>query len=84
MTPAETGVIIFNIMNKLKIDKITFELDEYQIKKYREWRESIPEEYFGAAGGGEQFIFIPTGLGIIVKVKYGNDHEIDLTDYENF
>jgi hypothetical protein len=59
---------------------IKFELDEEQTKKYHEWRANLPKVDYGAIGGGYQFIFIPTGLGDIVKVKRDDGHELQLTD----
>lgn len=58
-----------------------FEMSAEQVKKYEKWRKKLPKEYFGAAGGGEHFIFTTTGIGMGMSVKYG-DHEIDLTEYE--
>jgi hypothetical protein len=62
---------------------VKFTISEDQQKKYKEWRSKIPTQYFGAIGGGEEWTFIPTGIGTIVKVKYGK-HSIDLTDSENW
>lgn len=41
--------------------------------------------YYGAIGGGLEYIFIPTGLGTITKVRECiTKEEIDLTDYDNW
>ena len=68
---------------------MTFELTEEQEVRYRVWKNSlpiIPEGYFGAAGGGYWFKFIPTGIGMVVLA--GRDDvpnlDINLTDYENW
>lgn len=41
------------------------------------------EPYFGAIGGSTTYSFTPTGLGVIIKVKYGNE-ELDLTEYDKW
>lgn len=38
--------------------------------------------YTGAIGGGLTYEFSPTGLGMVIKVKYFNGAELDLTDYD--
>jgi hypothetical protein len=60
-----------------------FELTPEQIKKYEEWRKTLPKRYEGAIGGATQFIFTPTGVGDGVKVKYF-EYELDLTEYDNW
>ena len=60
-----------------------FEIDTEQHKKFLKFKKKLKKQYFGAVGGGEQFIFIPTGIGTLVKAKYGED-EIDLTNYYEF
>jgi hypothetical protein len=67
----------------------SFELTEEQRKKYEEWKESLPkisEGYFGAAGGGYWFKFIPTGIGMLVLAGRDDVPEMDinLTEYEDF
>lgn len=42
------------------------------------WKEGYP--YEGAIGGGLEYLFIPTSLGTIFKVRY-HDWVLDLTDY---
>lgn len=47
------------------------------------WEDGYP--YTGASGGDLTYMFTPTSLGIVVKVKYGLTEEIiDLSDYENW
>jgi hypothetical protein len=41
------------------------------------------EPYFGAIGSGMTYSFTPTGLGMIITVKYGNE-ELDLTEYDKW
>jgi len=41
--------------------------------------------YYGAIGGGIQYIFNPTSIGVAVSVKYlPTGEEIDLTDYDEW
>lgn len=58
----------------------TFVLSEEQVKKYEDWRASNPTGYYGAIGGGEHFIFTPTSIGMVVRVKHDNGAELDLTE----
>lgn len=67
-------------------------LDEKTIQIQKE--QMIPEEweeltcngkypYYGTSSGGVEYKFIPTGLGIILKVKHlFTGEEIDLTEYD--
>jgi len=66
-----------------------FELSTQQLAKYYQWKDKLPklpEGYFGAAGGGHWFKFIPTGLGTIVIAGREDvpEMDIDLTEYEDF
>lgn len=59
-----------------------FELTKEQEDKFNEWRKEINKTYVDttAIGGAYTFSFIPTGLGVIVKVKHVTGAELDLTD----
>lgn len=61
-----------------------FQLNEDQIIKYKVWRKALPVVDYGTIGGGYSFIFIPTGLGSIVKVRRDDGHELDLTESEKW
>jgi predicted Zn-dependent peptidase len=71
-----------------------FELDDAQTKKLYEWlkeqeskAESIQgrEPYYGATGGQLTYMFTPTNLGVVVKVKHEYTKAvIDLSEYENW
>ncbi len=68
---------------------IKFELSQSQLKKYEEWKASLPKidsGHFGASGGGYWFKFTPTGIGDIVVVGRDDVPELDcdITDWENF
>lgn len=69
-------------------------LDEKTIQIQKE--QMIPEEweeltcggeypYYGTNGAGVQYIFTPTSLGTVLKVKHlFTKEEIDLTEYDNW
>lgn len=59
-----------------------FELNDSQKERFLEWVKTLPPESSTAIGGAFTYMFTPTSLGIIVKVKYYNGDEIDLTDYD--
>jgi hypothetical protein len=53
-----------------------------------EWKHLTSDgkyPYYGAIGGGIQYIFNPTSIGVAVRVKYlPTGEEIDLTDYDEW
>lgn len=74
-----------------------FEVNEHQLKLFKEWREQHDAKfhngkspYSGAIGGRWTWSFTPTGLGTVVRVKCGfaglhpDDSELDLTPYEEW
>jgi hypothetical protein len=61
-----------------------FKLTVEQMKKYKAWFAKLKKEYTGAIGGGIEFIFEPTGIGDIVKVRYLGKHELDLTETDTW
>lgn len=47
------------------------------------WEEGFP--YGGAIGGSLTFMFTPTGLGVVTRVRDAFTHqELDLSDYEDW
>ena len=77
---------------------MSFGLTKEHMIKIEEWKKEVkrkvmrdfqpdilqPDEpYFGAIGGGMTYSFTPTGLGMIITVKWGNE-ELDLTDVDNW
>ena len=41
--------------------------------------------YEGCSGGAVHYEFIPTGIGVVVKIKYSlTGAELDISDYENW
>lgn len=63
---------------------MNFTLSEEQVKKYKEWHSSLNKIHYGTIGGGYSFIFTPTGLGEIVKVRRDDGQEIDLTEIDKW
>jgi hypothetical protein len=60
-------------------------LDEEDRKKLDNWINQQPDKPTGATGGRLQYIFIPTTLGLVFKVKDSlTKDEIDLTHYEDW
>lgn len=60
-----------------------FKLNKEQVAKYQEWDKKHPSEYIATIGGGTNFIFTPTGLGVVVTVKKiidGGILTLDLTE----
>jgi len=80
----EQGTIFILLPEQLKTIEIWKKQVEAKVKK--DFPPDILEPdkpYFGAIAGGMTYSFTPTGLGTIIKVKYGNE-ELDLTDYDNW
>ncbi len=46
-----------------------FNLEEKQLKAIEKWKKSLPESPTGAIGGRFEYSFVPTNLGLVVKVK---------------
>jgi len=68
---------------------IKFELNEKETERFNKWKKTLPkldEGYFGAAGGGYWFKFIPTGIGTVVVAGRSDvpDMDINLTDFDNW
>lgn len=72
-----------------------FQLDESQKQRLNVWirqqelkvadEQQRSNAYYGAIGGAYEYCFLPTSIGLIVKVKNGlTKEEIDLSDYENW
>jgi len=67
--------------------KYKFELDEAETQKFEAWKREQKEKDPHIATAGERwtFMFTPTGLGTIIRVKDELlKEEIDLTDWENW
>jgi hypothetical protein len=66
----------------------TFTLSPAKMEKFEKWRKAKNkkkgEVYVGAIGGAYEFVFIPTGIGTITKVRCADGEEIDLTEDEDF
>lgn len=58
-----------------------FELNEKQIKKFEEWRNSKRKKtYTAAIGGAYTFSFTPTSIGVMVEASHADGDRIDLTE----
>lgn len=83
----------------LKLKTWQTEQNAYAVAKQKQQhkdRDKVPEEMFtisweagypytGACGGCETYTFIPTSIGMIVKVLNSvTGNVIDLTEYENW
>lgn len=64
-----------------------FQLSDSDNAKVNNWLDKVvyPDgvPYQGAIGGGTTYSFIPTSIGVIVKVS-ANGHELDLTEYDTW
>ena len=75
---------------------IKFELTKEQSNLVKQWQASHDcklrtdeygiknEIYVGPIGGSTEYIFIPTSIGNICKVRCTCGAELDLTDYEDW
>jgi len=68
-----------------------FTLDEDKLKKIGEWLNEHDKTCKfasrlsqGACGGRLSYMFTPTDIGVVTKVKCACGEEKDLTDYENW
>ncbi len=64
-----------------------FELDEEQVRKFKEWDKKHREKCdsdAGAIGGRLSFVFTPTGMGPLIHVECLCGEEINLTDSEDW
>jgi hypothetical protein len=59
-----------------------FELTKEDTEKIKKFHPKHKKQYNGAIGGGEEYSFIPTGLGMIKKYKCKCGAILDLTEYE--
>lgn len=61
---------------------ISIDLTPDQQQKLVSWQNSLPPAETGAIGGRIEYILIPTGLGLIIKVRDSvTKSEVDLTEY---
>ncbi len=66
-----------------------FHLTPEQKQRYLDWRAQFMtgNRNYGAIGGCFSFVFIPTTIGTIVKVRFAcgsETAELDLTDYSEW
>lgn len=59
-----------------------FSISSKQLAKINRWIKKKPFKPVGTIGGRYEYIFIPTALGVIIKVRDSiMGDEIDVTDY---
>ena len=63
-----------------------FEITEEEVAKIEKWKETLDEIPEDVNGKDLQFeyVFYPTGLGIIKLVRRVDGAEIDITDYDKW
>jgi hypothetical protein len=68
------------------MDNHIFELTVEESEKIRQWKESLPTPIADVFGEDYcyEYIFYPTGLGIIKRIRRMDGHELDFTDYSHF
>ena len=68
-----------------------FQLSDQELKEEKKWLEEHNKECRfadsmnqGAIGGRLSYIFTPTSLGVLTKVRCACGEEIDVTDVSNW
>ncbi len=61
-----------------------FSLSPEEVAKFKEWRKKFDHMPQGVCGGVFTFLFIPTTIGTIVKIRHVSGEELDLTDWDAF
>lgn len=72
-----------------------FYLSDEQVEKIKAFEDTqdiivaieqgLDMPYYGAIGGSLSYIFIPTSLGVIIKVRHSvTKEELDVTEYDLF
>ena len=70
-----------------ELHRIEFDLNDAQAKKLEKWKKKQLKKDPSMPAAGERwtFMFTPTGIGTVVKVKDECTGEVlDLTDWENW
>ena len=65
----------------------SFVLEEWQAKSFEKWKKKQMKKDPSMPAAGERwtFMFTPTGIGTVIKVKDEcTGEELDLTDWENW
>lgn len=80
----EKQVEKLNVWKKEQNKKVAVAQDKYGDKDLPSFRME-GEAYYGACGGGYEYIFTPCSLGVGITVRnIITGEEINLTDYENW
>jgi hypothetical protein len=62
-------------------ETMKFELTEAQVRKFRAWESTKPNQYLGTIDKGFTISFIIIGTGLFSSAKCWDGTEIDLTEY---
>ena len=68
------------------MDQLNFIITEEEAEKITRWKDALPPpitDVFGEAYCYE-YVFYPTGLGVIKRIRRMDGFELDLTDYTQF
>lgn len=65
---------------------LKFELSDKEQREFEKWKSQLAEVQADVFGDDFlfEFIFYPTGLGVVKKVRRVDGQEIDLTDYDEW
>ena len=63
---------------------MTFQLTDKQVDKIKKFHPKHKKIDTGAIGGGEEYRFMPTGLGPVVTYVCKCGKELDVTEEENW
>lgn len=65
---------------------MTFELDENEVKEFEKWKGQLPPIELDVFGEEYQYeyIFYPTGLGTVKKIRRVDGKELNLTNYDEW
>lgn len=61
-----------------------FELTEEDKEKIKKFHPKHKKQYTGAIGGGEEYSFMPTGIGMIKTYKCKCGAILNLTEYDKW
>ncbi len=63
---------------------MVFELTDEDVEKIKKFHPKCKNKYTGAIGGGDEYIFMPTSIGMIKRYKCKCGKFLELSDTENW
>jgi hypothetical protein len=68
------------------MDNHIFELTVEESEKIQQWKDTLPPPITDLFGEDYcyEYVFYPTGLGIIKRIRRMDGYEFDITDYSTF